>query len=63
VSGVISTGFCPIGGTCAVVLTLVPNGGKPAAGTTVIAEVSVDGKDANDNPVNFNATVPLTFVP
>jgi hypothetical protein len=63
VSGVISTGFCPIGGSCAVVLTLVPNGGKPASGTTVIADVDIDGKDSNDNPVHFSATVPLTFVP
>lgn len=63
VSGLISTGFCPMGGSCAVVLTLVPTGGKPAAGTTVIATVDVDGRDANDNPVSFSATVPLTFVP
>jgi hypothetical protein len=46
-----------------VTLTLVPNGSKPGAGTTVIASVDVEGKDVNDNPVNFSATVPLTFLP
>ena len=62
-SGAISTGFCAVGATCAVTLTLVPNGSKPGAGTTVIASIDVEGKDVNDNPVNFSATVPLTFIP
>jgi hypothetical protein len=62
-SGAISTGYCDIGASCAVTLTLVPNGSKPGAGTTVIASVDVEGKDVNDNPVNFSATVPLTFLP
>lgn len=63
VSGAISTGYCPSGGSCSVVLTLVPNGSKPGAGTTVIATVDIEGRDPNDNPVNFSATVPLTFLP
>jgi hypothetical protein len=62
-SGAISTGYCPSGGSCSVVLVLVPNGSKPGAGTTVIATVDVEGRDTNDNPANFSATVPLTFVP
>jgi len=62
-SGAISTGYCPAGGSCSVVLVLVPNGSKPGAGTTVIATVDVEGRDTNDNPANFSATVPLTFVP
>jgi hypothetical protein len=62
-SGAISTAYCPMGGTCNVVLSLVPVGSKPGAGTTVIATVEVDGRDTNDNPVNFSAVVPLTFVP
>jgi hypothetical protein len=63
VSGVISTAYCPVGGSCSVVLTLVPLGGKPAAGTVVIATVDVDGRDTNDNPITFTAIVPLAFVP
>ena len=62
-SGAISTGYCDIGASCAVTLTLVPNGSKPGAGTTVIASIDVEGKDVNDNPVNFSATVPMTFLP
>ena len=62
-SGAISTGFCAVGATCAVTLTLVPNGSKPGAGTTVIASIDVEGKDVNDNPVNFSAQVALTFLP
>jgi hypothetical protein len=61
--GAISTGFCPAGTSCAVTLALVPNGLKPGAGTTVIATVQVEGRDVNDNPVNFDATIPLTFLP
>lgn len=60
-SGILSTAYC--GGPCTVSLVLVPNGSKPGAGTTVVATVEVDGKDINDNPVNFSATVPLTFTP
>ncbi|HKQ96263.1 MAG TPA: hypothetical protein VJV75_00160 [Candidatus Polarisedimenticolia bacterium] len=62
-SGLIPTAFCPAGGSCAVSLVLVPNGSKPGAGTTVVATIEVDGKDINDNPVNFTATAPLTFTP
>jgi hypothetical protein len=62
-SGAISTGYCQTGATCAVTLTLVPSGSKPGAGTTVIASVDVEGKDINDNAVNFSVTVPLAFVP
>jgi hypothetical protein len=29
----------------------------------VIASIDVEGKDVNDRPVNFSATVPLTFTP
>jgi hypothetical protein len=62
-SGAISTGFCDMGASCAVTLVLVPNGSKPGAGTTVIASIDVEGKDVNDNPVNFEAQVALTFIP
>ena len=62
-SAALSTAYCIAGGACTVDLVLVPNGSKPGAGTTVIANVEVDGKDLNDNPVNFSATVPLTFTP
>jgi hypothetical protein len=62
-SGAVSTGFCPAGGECSVIFDLVPNGSKPAAGTVVIASVDVEGRDANQNPVNFSFTVPLAFVP
>jgi hypothetical protein len=62
-SGAISTGYCDVGATCAVTLTLVPVGSKPGAGTSVIASIDVEGKDVNDRPVNFSATVPLTFTP
>ena len=60
-SGVLSTAYCS--GACTVDLVLVPNGSKPGAGTVVVANVDVHGKDLNDNPVNFSATVPLTFAP
>jgi hypothetical protein len=62
-SGAISTGYCDMGATCAVTLTLVPNGSKPGAGTAVIASIDVEGKDVNENPVNFSATVAMTFLP
>ena len=62
-SGAISTGFCVAGSTCSVTLVLVPNGLKPGAGTTVIATVHVEGRDINDNPANFQAQIPLAFVP
>ena len=60
-SGVLATSFCS--GTCTVDIVLVPNGSKPGAGTTVVATVDIDGKDLNDNPVTFSATIPLAFAP
>jgi len=62
-TGAISTGFCPAGGSCAVTIVLVPNGSKPGAGTTVVAEVDFDGRDVNNNPINFSARIPLAFTP
>ena len=63
VSGPISTGFCPAGGACSVDIVLVPNGSKPGAGTTVVAHIDFEGRDPNDNPVNFSADAALVFVP
>jgi hypothetical protein len=60
-SGVLGTAYCS--GSCFVDLVLVPNGSKPGAGTVVVANVDVHGKDLNDNPVDFEATIPLTFAP
>jgi len=60
-SGVLGTAYCS--GACIVDLVLVPNGSKPGAGTTVVATVDIHGKDLNDNPVDFEATIPLTFAP
>ena len=62
-SGAISTGYCIAGSSCTVSLVLVPDGSKPGAGTTVIARLAVEGRDVNDNPVNFDATVSITFTP
>ena len=63
-SGAISTGYCDMGASCAVTLTLIPAGvAKPGAGTAVIASIDVEGKDVNENPVNFSATVAMTFLP
>jgi len=62
-SGPISTGFCPAATDCSVTIVLVPNGSKPGAGTTVVAHVDFEGRDTNDNPVNFSADVALIFVP
>lgn len=63
-SGPISTGFCPAGSEgCKVDIILVPNGSKPGAGTTVAAHIDFEGRDTNDNPVNFSADVALIFVP
>jgi len=62
-SGPISTGYCPSGGSCSVVLVLVPDGSKPGAGTVVNATIDFEGRDPNNNPVNFSASVPLAFVP
>jgi len=62
-TGAISTGYCIAGSSCSVTLVLVPDGSKPGAGTTVIARVEVEGRDVNENPVNFEATVPITFTP
>jgi hypothetical protein len=63
ISGPISTGFCPAGGTCSADIILVPNGSKPGAGTTVVAHIAFEGRDANDNPVNFTADAAVTFIP
>ena len=62
-TGAISTGYCIAGSSCTVSLVLVPDGSKPGAGTTVIARVSVEGRDVNDNPVNFDAVIPISFTP
>ena len=63
VSGPISTSFCPVGGSCLVDVVLVPNGSKPGAGTTVVAHIAFEGRDTNDNPVNFSADAALIFTP
>ena len=64
ISGPISTGFCPAGSDdCHVDIILVPNGSKPGAGTTVVAHIAFEGRDANDNPVNFTADAAVTFIP
>jgi hypothetical protein len=63
-SGAISTGYCPgDGGACAIDIVLVPNGSKPGAGTSVVGKIEVEGRDVNDNPVNFTANAAITFVP
>jgi hypothetical protein len=63
-SGAISTGFCPAAqGACAIDIILVPNGSKPGAGTSVVAKIAVEGRDVNENPVNFTASAAITFVP
>jgi len=63
VSGPISTGFCPAGGDCIADIILVPNGTKPGAGTTVVAHIAFEGRDTQDNPVNFTADAALNFIP
>ncbi|HEV8199203.1 MAG TPA: hypothetical protein VGS03_04205 [Candidatus Polarisedimenticolia bacterium] len=63
ISGPVSTGFCPAGGTCSADVILVPNGSKPGAGTTVVAHIDFEGRDSNDNPVNFSADAAVTFIP
>jgi hypothetical protein len=62
-SGPISTGFCPAGGSCSVDVLLVPAANRPAANTTVVAHIAFEGRDTNDNPVNFKADAALTFIP
>lgn len=62
-SGPISTGFCPAASACTVEIVLVPNGSKPGAGTTVVAHIDFEGRDVNDNPVNFSADAAVVFVP
>jgi len=63
-TGLISTGFCAIGSvSCALVLTLVLNGSKPAAGTVVSGAVHVEGHDFVGNPLFFDTNVVLVFVP
>jgi hypothetical protein len=62
-SGPISTGFCPPASICSVEIVLVPSGSKPAAGTTVVAHIDFEGRDVNDNPVNFSADAAIVFVP
>ena len=64
ISGPISTGFCPAGSDgCSADIILVPNGSKPGAGTTVVAHIDFEGRDTNDNPVNFSADAAVTFTP
>jgi hypothetical protein len=63
-TGAISTGFCPAAqGACAIDIVLVPNGSKPGAGTSVVAKIAVEGRDVNENPVNFTASAAITFIP
>lgn len=62
-SGPISTGFCPAGGSCTVDVTLVPSALKPPVNTVTVAHIAFEGRDTQDNPVNFTADAALTFIP
>ncbi|PYQ13828.1 MAG: hypothetical protein DMH00_03270 [Acidobacteria bacterium] len=62
-SGVVGAGFVPAGGTATVTLVVVPASAKPLAlaGTTLIAQIDVEGQDFSGHSVSFTANVPVTF--
>jgi hypothetical protein len=62
-SGVITTGFLPAGGTATLTLIVVPGALKQGgwAGSTITARITVHGKDMSDHDVQFTATTAITF--
>jgi len=57
-NGVISTSYFSVGSSGILVLTMVPNGSKPAAGTVVVGDVHLNGR-----PVSFETSVAIAFTP
>ena len=62
-AGAIGSGYVPMGGTASLLLIMVPVSSKPAAGTTVVGDVKVEGHDVLGNPLSFDAQVAITFTP
>ncbi|HEV8336977.1 MAG TPA: thrombospondin type 3 repeat-containing protein [Candidatus Polarisedimenticolia bacterium] len=62
-SGVITTGFLPAGGTATLTLIVVPGALKQGgwAGSTITARITVHGKDVSDHDVQFTATTAIMF--
>jgi len=62
-SGVITSGFLPAGGTGTLSLIVVPGALKQGgwAGSTITARITVHGKDLSDHDVQFTATTAITF--
>ncbi len=62
VSGVVNSGYVPIGGTATLNLDIVASGSE-VAGSAVVGTVTVDGRDVNGRPVSFSHPVIVTFIP
>jgi len=60
VTGLVNSGYVPIGGTATLTLDLVASGAE-AAGSTVVGTVSVNGQDVNGRPVSFSHPVAIAF--
>jgi hypothetical protein len=62
-NGVIASGYTVVGGGATLILTMVANGSKPAAGTVVAGDVHVEGHDFNGRALSFDVQVGIQFTP
>lgn len=62
ITGVVNSGYVPIGSTASLALDVVTSG-MEAAGSTVMANIGVAGQDVNGRPVTFSTLVAITFTP
>ncbi len=62
-SGVITTGYVPSGGTATLTLEVVTKEAKASAvaGEVITARITVKGKDFSDHDVSFTAVTYITF--
>jgi hypothetical protein len=63
ISGIITTGFVPAGGTATLNLVVVSGAAKMGAfaGSTITARITIKGKDLSDHDVSFVAVTAITF--
>jgi hypothetical protein len=61
--GTITTGFIPSGSTASLTVEVVPGAAKAGgfAGSTIVARVTVHGKDMSNHNLSFTATTTIAF--
>jgi hypothetical protein len=62
-SGFVTTGYVPSGGTATLTLEVVPGALKSGAfaGSTIVADITVNGQDLSGHDLSFTATTTITF--